>query len=98
MSLEKPINGQVSKQECIPVGWEPPTLYRTVGRSLSRGGLCQGGVSVQGGLCQGDPLPPSGQTPVKILPCPKLRLRTVITSISKEILVLLSYYNILSFF
>ena len=44
--------------------------------------LPYGGVPVQErGLCQGDP--PCGQndwhTPVKILPCPKLRLRAVKT-------------------
>ena len=44
----------VSKQECIPVGCIPPTLYHT-GGSLSGGqcprGLCPGVVSVQGELC-----------------------------------------------
>ena len=64
--------------------------------SLSRGGfypggLCPGGwfpvqgVSVQGGLCQRETTPPvDRQRSVKILPCPKLRLRTVITTHSNH--------------
>ena len=74
----------INKQECIPVRCVPAALYRTAG-------LCPGGVSVQGGLCprwvsvgggligggsvHGDPSPMERQTPVKILACPKLRLR-----------------------
>ena len=54
------------KQGCIPVGCVPPTLYHT------GGGLCPGGI-----LCQGDPSPMDRQTPVKVLPCLKLRLRAV---------------------
>ena len=62
-------------QEWIPVGYVPPTLYRTGGRSLS-----SGGVSDQGGGCLSGrpPFPPvDRQTPVKLLPCPKLCLRMV---------------------
>ena len=106
------------KLECIPVRCVLPALYRTGGRSLSRGVSVQGeslfrvgslsrGVFVQrgslfgGGLCPKESLCPGGslsrwgslsggfsvggfsvretpssvdrQTPVKILPCPKLR-------------------------
>ena len=61
----------MKEQECIPVGCVPSVLYRTGGGSLSRRG-----VSVR-------EIPPCGQndwhTPVKILPCPKLRLRAVKT-------------------
>ena len=76
-----PINGPKFEQECIPVGCVPPALYRT-GESLSGGCLSPGGslsreVSVQGGLCQGIPFPVDRKTPVKLLPCPKLRLRMV---------------------
>ena len=46
--------------------------YR-VGRSLSRGRLCWGGVSAQG-----DPLlPVDRQMPLKNIPCPKRRLRAL---------------------
>ena len=53
------------KQEGIPVGCAPPTLYRRGGSWCP--GVCVGGlclrVSVQEGLCQGDPIPsPCGQT------------------------------------
>ena len=46
---------------------------------LSRGRLCPRGVSVLGGLPDRDPPPPwtEWQTGVKILPCPKLRLRAI---------------------
>ena len=71
----------------------PPALYRTGGDLCpGRGVSVQGGLSGDlclGGLCPGGSLsreepPPSPpvdrQTPVKILPCPKLRLRAVIRS------------------
>ena len=63
----------LNKQECIPVECVPPALYRKRGRggSLSWGWSLSRGVSVRE-----NPLPPvDRQTPVKILPCPKLRLR-----------------------
>ena len=63
------------EKECIPVGCVAPALYRT-GGSLSR-------RSLLGSL----PPPPhhhvDRQTPVKLLPCPKLRLRAVITGLSR---------------
>ena len=53
-------------------------LFTVVGFSVHGGGLCLGGLCLGGGLCQGDPLPlVDRQTPVKILPFPKLRLRVV---------------------
>ena len=58
-------------QECIPVGCVPPTLHRI-------GGLCLAGDLCPGILFQGDPTPHCDrQTPVKLLPFPKLRLRDI---------------------
>ena len=63
----------------------PPTLYRTVGRSLSRGVSVRGESLSRGVSFKETPFPPvDRQTPVKILPCPKLLLRAVITSISRD--------------
>ena len=64
------------EQECIPVECVPPALYCT-GGLCPGGGLCPRVASVQGGLC---PSPLDRQTPVKILPCPKLRLQVVTSS------------------
>ena len=56
-------------------------LYRTLG--LCPGGSLSGGFSVQGvsvsggGSVRETPSPVDRQTPVKMLPCPKLRLRAV---------------------
>ena len=84
----------INPQACIPVGCIPPALYHTgrglCPRSLCPGGLCPGGVSVEGSLCPGGSLSggslsgrptPTGdrRMPVKILPCPKLRLPAVTT-------------------
>ena len=62
-------------------------VYCTGGVSVQEGlcpeGLCPGGSLSRGslsrGLCEDTPSPSvDRQTPVKILPCSKLRLRTVI--------------------
>ena len=73
----------------------PGGVFVQEGEFLSRG-LCPGvsvqGVSVQGGLCPGTsvsggslsgrpPPPVDRQTPMKILPCPKLRLGAVIINV-----------------
>ena len=55
------------KQRSIAVGCVPPTRYRTGG----------GGVSVRGEVSLDRHPPVDRQTPVKTLPCPKLRLRAV---------------------
>ena len=48
----------IQKQECIPVGYVPPALYRTGGGGVSVQGVSVWGrVSLSGGLCQRDPLP-----------------------------------------
>ena len=76
------------RQQCIPAGCVLPALYRTgdlcaggicPGGSLSRGSLSKGaGGSLSRGSLSGRPLcPVDRQTPVKLLPCPKLRLRAV---------------------
>ena len=99
--FEPTTSNKHSKQECIPVGFVPPTLYRKGGGMVS---LCpgRGAISVQGILCPGGSLSRGSlsrgyllkgvsvrgggslsvdrHTPVKILLCPKLRLRTVIVS------------------
>ena len=73
-----------SPQEWIPVGHVPPAVYRTAGGrvSVQEGGLCPvRGVSDQGGGSlsgrQTPLLPVDRQTPVKLLPCPKLCLRAI---------------------
>ena len=79
---------KTTTQECIRVGCVPSALYRTgyglysgvsvqrvsVRRSLSRGSLS---------LSRRPPHPVDRQMPVKILPCPTLRLRAVINEQDK---------------
>ena len=59
--MEKPDIKNLLEQECIQVGCVPPALYR----------------KGSGGLSDTPSLPVYRQTPVKILPCLKLRLRVV---------------------
>ena len=71
---------QKFKRECIPVGCLLPALYHTGGGSLCPGRSLARGVSVQGGsMSEGVSVRGtlSRQTPVKILPCAKLRLLAV---------------------
>ena len=83
------VRKKFNKQECIPVWCVPPALYRTREGglcpevSLSKGifpggGLCPGGLCPGRSLSRETPLWTGWQTRVKTLPCPKLRLQTVI--------------------
>ena len=89
LSISSIQRNQSQKEGCIPVECVPPAPYHTEG-CLYPGGSLSRGVSVWGCLCPGGslsrgvsvretPPPVDRQTPVKILPCPKLRLRAVKT-------------------
>ena len=78
------------KQECIPVGCVPPACWPYP--IVSHGGFASGGGGsasmgwadppVMWPVMHAErPTPQCGQTPVKTLPCPKLRLRVVMTSL-----------------
>ena len=49
------------------------------------GGVCPGGVCLEGAVCRMPPV--DRQAPLKILPCPKLRLRAVITKIHTALII-----------
>ena len=74
--LVGPLSGRASCPACLCLGDLCPMGSLSWG-SLSRGSLSR--VSLSGR----PPLPVDRQTPVKILSCPKLRLRAVITNVSK---------------
>ena len=65
------------------------------GESLSEGGICSKGVSVRRGSLPGRPPPPvDRQMPVKILPCPKLRLQAVnILTLRVSLRLILQYIH-----
>ena len=88
--------GSIRKQECIPVGCVPPACCPYLPACTAPGGVpargctcpggyLPGGCTCLGGTCPGTPLEQnSWHTLLKILPCPKLRLRVVISLFCRQ--------------
>ena len=82
-------NGKLTDPFCpLCIGCVLPALYRMVGGGLSRSRVSVWGVSVQGVSVRESPFPNppppqpamDRQTPVKLSPYPKLRLRAITTT------------------